>query len=144
MQYTEYLGCFHTVSSLFSPEHNLTVDGEQTLTLDEMMQHYARACDGGCICLICGKCLSWGDKCANSTLVLLLIKATIALPVTSISRIDWICTITSAGIIRIGRVSILIVLLSSTNLTKHTYVYVQGHSSGHGRTFVDCKLWVAF
>ena len=58
MQYTEYLGCFHAVSSLFNPEHNLTVDGEQTLTLDEMMQHYARACDGGCICLICGKCLS--------------------------------------------------------------------------------------
>ena len=47
--------CFHT-SFLFNPEHNLlAVDGEHTLTVDELMEHYVRACDGGSICLVCGK-----------------------------------------------------------------------------------------
>ena len=32
--------------------------GEPTLTLDDLMQHYVRACDGGSICLVCGKKLS--------------------------------------------------------------------------------------
>ena len=29
--------------------------GEPTLTLDDLMQHYVRACDGGSVCLVCGK-----------------------------------------------------------------------------------------
>ena len=31
------------------------MDGEHTLTVDELMEHYVRACDGGSICLVCGK-----------------------------------------------------------------------------------------
>ena len=41
--------------SLFNPEHNLAVDGEHTLTVDELMDTYVRASNGSLICLICGK-----------------------------------------------------------------------------------------
>ena len=34
------------------------MDGGHTLTVDEMLQNYVRPCDGGSICLICGKKLS--------------------------------------------------------------------------------------
>ena len=35
--------------------YDLTVDGGHTLTLDELLQNYVQPCDGGSICLICGK-----------------------------------------------------------------------------------------
>ena len=43
------------ISSLFNPEPGIIVDGDHTLTVDELVKMYAQSCDGGSICLICGK-----------------------------------------------------------------------------------------
>ena len=45
-------------SFLFNPEPGIIVDGDHTLTVDELVKMYAQSCDGGSICLICGKKLS--------------------------------------------------------------------------------------
>ena len=42
-------------SSLFNPGPGIIMDGGHALTVDELMKMYARRCDGGSICLICGK-----------------------------------------------------------------------------------------
>ena len=42
-------------SSLFNTEPGIIVDGDHTLTVDELVKTYAQSCDGGSICLICGK-----------------------------------------------------------------------------------------
>ena len=58
--------CFTASNIIFQNEitnsyilglHTLTMDGQHIPSLDELMEHYVGASDGGSICLICGKLL---------------------------------------------------------------------------------------